>query len=448
MLRLNADRTFFLIQGVDQSASSALAVFSKKENYDSKSTYHDPGGVMLFGLFGKKDHRHYLTQGGKHLAAERYADARLDFLEALSLCPASAADDEREIRNGLNAAANGLGQLNLHEGERSVNAGDLEKAVDHFTLAVELAFDETIKAMARERLKGLQQDAEMIVIDIPAAPAAAAPAPAAAPVARGPYAAYAASASGAAQAKTAEPPHQHGSKGGDCGCGGGQDDSHSHSHSHGGGCGGSCGGHGGGVVDADSGSHLSDEERFLLLTGPLGPELADRYAALGEKFQRAYLMIQDGNDAGAFPILQEMLVSGENDVVIFELALIMYRSQRLHEAETLLKRSLAMNETNPMTNISLVQLLAECGKVKEALGTANRMLELNVVPDQALVMQGDLYQALGDQANAMESWSNALKHQSVARNAAERLIPILDAQGRQNEAKFLVKTYMKSCGGH
>jgi tetratricopeptide (TPR) repeat protein len=407
---------------------------------------------MLFGLFGKKDHRHYLTQGGKHLAAERYADARLDFLEALNLCPAAAADDEREIRDGLSAAADGLGQLNLHEGERSMNAGDLEKAVDHFTLAVELAFDDTIKAMAQERLKGLQQNGEAVVVDIPRPPAAATPAPAAAPVARGPYAAYAAAASaGAAQAGKPAEAHQHGSKGDGCGCGGGDDHSksHSHSHSHGGGCGGSCGGHGGGEpVDADSGSHLSEDERFLLLTGPLGPELAERYAALGEKFQRAYLMIQDDNDAGAFALLQEMLVSGENDVVIYELALIMYRSGRVHEAETLLKRSLTLNANNPLANISLVQLLAECGKVQEALGGANRMLELDVVADQALVMQGDLYQALGDQGNAMESWTKALNLPSVARSAAERLIPILDAQGRQNEAKFLAKTYMKGCGGH
>jgi pentatricopeptide repeat protein len=388
---------------------------------------------MFFGLFGKKDHRHYLTQAGKHLSAERFADARLDYLEALNLCPADAAQDERQIRDGLNAAANGLGQLNLDEGERSVNAGDLEKAVDHYTLAGELAFDETIKAMARERLIGLQQNAAPAVAAVEAA--SAAPAPAAAPVARGPYAAYAVAAS--TQPSRRAEAHSHG---------GHKHGSHSH---HGGGCGGSCGG---GqmteIVDEDSGSHLSEDDRFQLLVQPMGPELAERYAALGQKFQRAYLMIQDGNDAGAFPILQEILVSGENDVVIHELALIMYRSGRVHECEALLKRSLAANPVNHMSYVSLIHLLAECGKLQEALATVERMLELNVIADQALIMQGDLYQAGGDQANAMESWSKALNLPSMARSAAERLIPILDAQGRHNEVKFLAKTYLKGCGGH
>ena len=32
---------------------------------------------MFFSKFFQKDHRHYLTQAGKHLAAERYADHNL-----------------------------------------------------------------------------------------------------------------------------------------------------------------------------------------------------------------------------------------------------------------------------------------------------------------------------------------------------------------------------------
>src|SRR4051812_9108008 len=98
---------------------------------------------MFFGLF-KKDHRHYLTQGTKYLAAERYADARVDFLEALKRCPAEATQDEQDIRKGLDQAGNRLGEMNLQEGEHSINAGDLAKARDHFILAGELAVDETI----------------------------------------------------------------------------------------------------------------------------------------------------------------------------------------------------------------------------------------------------------------------------------------------------------------
>jgi tetratricopeptide (TPR) repeat protein len=347
---------------------------------------------MFFSKLFKKDHRHYFNQGGKHLAAERYADARVDFLEALRLCPAEAAQDQGEIQAGLSEAGNKLGELNLHEGERSVNAGELEKAHDHFTLAAELAFDETIKAMAHAGLNKLEL------------------APAAAPVRH---------------------KHAHG--------GGG--------HSHGGGCGGSCScsSAGEGAEQEQAPMDMSEEDRFSLLVHPFPGDLPQRYLGLGPKFAHAYLLIQDGNDAAALPILQEILRSEDNDVVIYEVALIMYRSGQVHECEKLLNRSLKLNPENSMSYLGLVHLFSDQGRYPEALGTVQRMMELGVLADQALIMLGDLHQAAGDEAAAMEDWSKALTLPTVARSAAERLVPVLNHQGRKDEVKFLTKKYLKGC---
>lgn len=344
---------------------------------------------MFFSAFFKKDHTHYLKLGGKHLAAERFADARVEFQEALKLCPAEAAADQEAIRVGLKKAGDSLGELNLHEGEWSLNAGDLEKARDHFTLAGELAFDARIKASAAAGLKSLQQ------------------ADAAAPRKKEPAAAK----------------------------------------SHGGASCGSC---------KDAGSHdvaetevpdsnLSDEDRFFLMVQPLPGELAGRYAALGADFARAYLLIHDGNDAAALPMLQKMLLSGDNDIVIYELALIMYRAGRVHESETLLKRSLALNPGNSASYLALVHLTAEAGRVPEAISVVRRMMELGILADQAQFMLGELLELAGDGAGALEAWTQALELPSVARSAAERLIPILDGQGRRDEAKYLAKRYLKGC---
>ena len=294
---------------------------------------------MFFSKFFQKDHRHYLTQAGKHLAAERYADARVDFQEALKRCPAEAAEDGAEIRSGLNRAGNGLGHLNLHEGERSLVAGDLAKALDHFTLAGELAVDEDIRAKA---LSGLDRLAK--------------PQPAAAP---------------------RPAPKAHG--GGSCA---------------------SCqdaGGHRQ-AEEEPSGENLSDEDRFFLMVQPLG-ELAGRYSALGEEFARAYLLIHDGNDAEALPILQKMLLSGDNDIVIYEVALIMYRLRRVHECEALLNRSLQIDPANSMSYLALVHLMAEDRRFPEAIATVERMMELGVLADQGQFMLGELHELAGDGQN-------------------------------------------------
>jgi tetratricopeptide (TPR) repeat protein len=350
---------------------------------------------MFFSKLFKKDHRHYFNQGGKHLAAERYADARVDFLEAQKLCPADASQDQGEIQAGLTLAGDKLGELNLQEGEHSVNAGDLAKAYDHFALAAELAFDETIRAMAREKLAKLE-----------------------------------------AQAAAAEP-HQH--KHADHGAHSG--------HGHGGGgCGGSCSCSGGEATEQEAPPmEMSEEDRFSLLVHPLPGDLPQRYLALGPDFAKAYLLIQDGNDAAAFQILQEMPGSADNDVVIYEVALIMYRSGQVHECEKLLNRSLQLNPGNSMSYLGLVHLFSDQGRHQDALGTVQRMLELGVMADQAQIMLGDLHQAAGAQEAAMEAWTAALSLPTVARSAAERLVPVLDKQGRKEEVKYLAKKYLKGC---
>jgi hypothetical protein len=56
-----------------------------------------------------------------------------------------------------------------------------------------------------------------------------------------------------------------------------------------------------------------------------------------------------------------------------------------------------------------------------------------------------LHEAAGDPDGAFEAWTKALELPSVARSAAERLIPILSDQGRAEEAKYLAKRYLKGC---
>ena len=350
---------------------------------------------MFFGLFGKKDFRHYQNQGARHLAAERYADARVDFQEALKLCPADSPQESAAIRQGLDQAGNQLGELNLQEGEHALRAGEAQKAYDHFCLAAELAADPAIKTRALAEAAKLEQ---------PEAAAAAAK-PGAAPAGAGNY------------------------------------------KPHGGGSCTTCKGHGDHHHEepAPMEMSLSEEDQFFLMVQPLPGDLPGRYAALGPKFAKAYLMIHEGNDRDAFTILQEMLLSSENDIVLYEVALIMFRAGQVHESESLLNRALALNPQNATVYLALVHLFAGARRYPEAIATVQKMLELDILPDQAQFMMGELHETIGDTERAMELWTKSLEYPSVAKAAAERLIPILNRQGRSDDVKYLSKKYLKGC---
>jgi hypothetical protein len=59
------------------------------------------------------------------------------------------------------------------------------------------------------------------------------------------------------------------------------------------------------------------------------------------------------------------------------------------------------------------------------------------------MMQGDLYTQLQDEDNAVESYSKLLTYPQFAKQAAERIVPILESQGRTEEAAYLVKKFAK-----
>ncbi|QXE92061.1 tetratricopeptide repeat protein [Geomonas subterranea] len=348
---------------------------------------------MFFGLFGKKDFRHYQNQGAKHLAAERYSDARVDFQEALKLCPAEEHQEAAAIRQAMDQACDKLGELNLQEGEHALRAGEAQKAHDHFCLAADLAADPGIKSRARAEAAKLEQ------------PEAQAEAKPAAPAGAGNY------------------------------------------KPHGGGSCTTCKGHGDHHHEepAPMGMSLSEEDQFFLMVQPLPGDLPGRYADLGPKFAKAYLMIHEGNDREAFTILQEMLLSGENDIVLYEVALIMFRAGQIHESEALLNRALALNPQNATVYLALIHLMAGGGRYPQAIAVAQRMLELNIIPDQAQFMLGELHEATGDTERAMELWTKSLEQPGMAKAAAERLIPILNRQGRTDDVKYLTKKYLKGC---
>jgi len=341
--------------------------------------------VFLKKLFGfNKDYRYYLEKGDRYLHEERYADARDAFAEAMQKMAESDAEDVSVgslLREKFAETGNRLGELNLSEAEHALNNGDHKKAEDHLRIVTELAEDAALREKAEKILAGLVSESP--------------------------------------RKKINDANHS---------CFSCRDDSAQTTHeSH--------------AVDAQ----LAAEDRFSLYIHTLPGDLAERYAGLGEKFAHGCLLNLDGDGEGALKAFAELSVEAGNDILDYEIAIIYYRKGDLINCERLLRRAIELNGLNPLCHLGIVQLLVETDRVAEAIPFLERMINADILPDQARLMLGDVYLLLEDETRAVEIYSQVLSSPKHAREAAEKLIPLLERQGRPEEAAYLAKRFMKGC---
>jgi len=341
--------------------------------------------MFLKKLFNfSKDADHYLEKGDRCMVAGRYADARNAYVEALEKLGSGGGADPsvvETVRQKIALTGNMLGRLNLVEAEHALSAGDRRKAEEHLQIIMELSDDATLREIAERLL---------------AAPAAE------------PTGAY------------VEPVQNCGS------CRAGADETAADVH-------------------REPDGSISGEDRLALFFQTLPGDLPGRYAGMGEEFARGCLLNLEGDAAGALRVFEEVSTARDNDILNYEMALLHFQNGDAARCEQLLARALGQNPANPLCNIGLVQLYTETGRGPEALKVLERMIASGVAPEQARLMQGDVYLLLGDETNAVESYSQLLAVPQFAREAAERLVPVLERQGRSKEANYLLKKFIKGC---
>jgi tetratricopeptide (TPR) repeat protein len=191
--------------------------------------------------------------------------------------------------------------------------------------------------------------------------------------------------------------------------------------------------------------YLPPQERFELLIQTIPAGLRERYAAQEEEFTTGYLLAHGGEEERGAAIFGRLLASGEDDILLYELALTRFKAGMPEECEALLHRALTVNNDNPLCCMGLVQLLTDTGRLPESLPVLHHMIEKQLLTEQSLLFLGDVHLALGNEDTAMDSFSQALAFPNAARTAAERLIPILENRGRRDDAALLFKRYLKGC---
>ncbi|MRR59415.1 MAG: hypothetical protein EG824_14590, partial [Deltaproteobacteria bacterium] len=336
---------------------------------------------MFFSKFFRKDAASCLERGEKLLAAGRFAEARLSLEDALERIDASVPENATMaavIREKMIVTGNRLAEMNLQEAEHCLKSGEIAKADEHLNLSLDLAEDVTIRDKAVKLFALLEKETPHV--------------------------------------------HHHDNKGG---CGG---------------CGGSSSQHPEMIEPGDDG--LSDRDRFELLVRPLPGDLPERYAALGEEFALGYLAAHGGDQVTAARVFEQLLASGESDILLYELAILSHQGGDGRHCEALLRRALALNDANPLCNLSLVQLLTESGRFNEAVPLLERMVERGILSDQAGMFLGEIYRVRGESDRAIDQFSQLLSS-PLKREAAERLMGVLEASGRAQEAALVAKQYLK-----
>lgn len=338
---------------------------------------------MFLKKFFRKDAASCVEKGEKLLAAGRYAEARSIFEDARQCIETDSPGSigmATRIKAGMAEAGNRLAELNLDEADHCLRMGETIKAEEHLKLSLELAEDVTIREKTEKKLSLVRTSSDKPVH------------------------------------------HKTLSSCGSCATSTCHSDETTDSYAE----------------------ALHDEDRFELLIQPLPGDLPERYSNLGKEFANGYLAANAGNDDQARKIYERLLKEGENDIVLYELAILQHRQGDGAGCESLLRRAMGCNDANPLCHLGLVQLLVETRRFTEAIGLLERMVERQILPEQALLFQGDIYQELGDSTTALDRYAQLLPG-PYQRDAAERIVPLLESVGRPEEAAYIAKQYLKGC---
>ncbi len=339
---------------------------------------------MFFKKFFGKDCGWYKEKGDEYLADGRFADARHAYEDAMERLPDGPAGDELRttLRARMAEAGNGLAEMNIAEARLYLNQDNPEKACEYLELALKLAEDGGVREKAEKLMKGVAPSKVVF-----------------------------------------HEKKEHGHHG----C--------SSCHST------SC--H---DLPADTEDSLSVEDRFHIIIQALPGDLPNRYAMMGEKFAYGYLALNQEDLDTAYQVFAELAAAKpKDDILLYELGALSFRKGSIPESERLFRASKAANGQNPLTRLGLTQLLIYSKRLDEAMAELEMMVEGDILANEAQVMIGDVLVLKGDEGVAIDHFAKLLENKPYQKIAAERLVPLLTQQGRETEAEFLTKQYLKGC---
>jgi tetratricopeptide (TPR) repeat protein len=317
------------------------------------------------------------------MESDSFFDARTCYEDGLKLCSDEGSGGALEalISERIDTANRKLAERNLHEAECAYLRGDAVKAIDHLELVKTLTYD-----------PALREKAENLLLEF------------------------------------SHPDDDHGEQINISSCTS---------------CAGSSGGECADSVHSDD--SLPQLEYYELLIQQLPADEYQRYAGLGENFAYAYIAASRDEHHEALSGFEKGCDTLPPDIYWYEKGKVLHRLGDDREAEQYLRKAVKLNRTNSLAWINLALVLRESNQYQDALETIETMVAEQIMPEQALLLRADIFEATGNHEGAVNQYVELLQT-PYARAAAEKLYGILLEIGRQSDAAVIFKKYLnKSC---
>lgn len=281
----------------------------------------------------------------------------------------------------IDTANRGLAERNLFEAECAYSRGDVDKARDHLELVITLTYDQALREKAETLLLDFSPPDSDNDGQISVSSCA--------------------SCAGSSSSESAESMHQ--------------DDS------------------------------LPMLEYYELLIQQLPADQYHRYTGLGEDFACAYIAASRDQHREALSGFENCSDSVPQDICCYEKGKVLHRLGNDPAAEQHLRMAVQLNSTNSLAWLNLALVLLESKRFQDALTTIETMVAEQIMPEQALLLRAEIYEASGDNEGAVNQYVELLQT-PYARVAAEKLYGVLMETGRQSDAAVIFKKYLnKSC---
>jgi len=301
------------------------------------------------------------------------------------------AEQQAQVEAWEREAGDSLAQRNLDEGAWAQQAGNLLRACDDYRLAAELACSAELRERAEQALAALERGGGK-----PAAQSAVAAA------------------------------H------GDCGSG----------------CGPTCS-PGGLAESGEEPTDLDSEARLELLLATMSPELAKRYTAAGQLFRQAWLAVQDGDDAEALALLEQVPPAERDSLFLFERGALLARTGENRGAVRDLQAALAAEPEMFPAFDALVGLLVAGGQLDELQQLLRASLAAERFSAYCWGRLAELHARRGELEPALAAGMQALEGGLADAGILALCAQLLERSERFDQAEALLKQLPAGggCGG-
>jgi thioredoxin-like negative regulator of GroEL len=186
-------------------------------------------------------------------------------------------------------------------------------------------------------------------------------------------------------------------------------------------------------------------EYYGLLIQQLPHEMYERYANLGEEFAAMYVAASENRHNDALRLLEDWYSGSCRDIYCYEKGMMLFRLGQADKAEACLREAIEGNGANSLAHLGLALMLVEGRRLPEAGKQLEAMMSAGMLAEQSRLLRAEVHLLAGETDQAIDMYSGLLDTPS-ARVAAERLHDVLVQCGRNNDAAYIVKRYLRGCG--